>query len=220
MTRTISNCCVYAILLAAFSSPIFAEPTPAEPIRNSGSPSHAETPRVDHGLGPPHLICSATLLSNCHCALDGKVLLLRFGEPALLFDPETNQFTPRQGRPIQGGCGDAEILLKNGRVLILGGVSETPPHMALGAVQTYDPVRDSFACVGGIDATTGACAQIMRPARGDFSATLLTSGRRAGHVLIAGGVMITSKRVNHDTLDRPELTTSTEFYDPLQRTFT
>jgi hypothetical protein len=89
-------------------------------------------------------------------------------------------------------AGHQTVLLKNGKVLVLGGtVDDTDKHSK--TAELYDPGTGKFTLSGS-----------MQSARMSGSATLLTSGK----VLVAGG------------LDGREQLTSMEIYDPSSGSFT
>jgi hypothetical protein len=62
-----------------------------------------------------------------------------------------------------------------GDILITGG--EDPNGMVLGSAELYDPVAQTFTAIGS-----------MTTARAFHSATLITSGKYQGWVLIGGGI--------------------------------
>jgi hypothetical protein len=117
---------------------------------------------------------SSTLLS------DGRVLIAGGGiagwvfsgtflASAELFDPKTGTFstTGSLGTPREA---HTSTLLKDGRVLITGGV-ETP-NQSLASAELYDPKTGTFSATGS-----------MATARAWHTATLLSDGR----VLVVGG---------------------------------
>jgi len=138
---------------------------------------------------------TSTLLPN------GKVLIAGgFGRSGTelkpyasteLYDPQTGSFQPASGMTI-GRSGHTATLLKNGKVLIVGGW--TGQYDARRAAELYDSTTGTFTPTGK-----------MVNERSGSTATLLIDGR----VLVAGGV------------DRNENALgSAELYDPATGTFT
>ena len=106
---------------------------------------------------------------------DGRVLLVG-GEAsgalatAELFDPATGTFSPAGSMTRPRSIGASATLLRDGRVLVVGGGADVGTSAEL-----YDPATDTFA-------PTGA----MTVGRGGFhTATLLKDGR----VLLTGGLV-------------------------------
>jgi hypothetical protein len=151
---------------------------------------------------------TATLLNN------GKVLLAggRFnggtGEVSIscaeAYDRAAGTFTPAGNLTTVRALHTA-TLLPSGKVLIAGGIVESNGN-SIGTAELYDPNNATTP----FTATTGA----LSTARGDHTATLLTTGPNAGKVLIAGGLLSTSGVPVLQTL------TSAEIYDPSTDTFT
>jgi Galactose oxidase, central domain len=137
-------------------------------------------------FGLLYQFATATLLPN------GNVLIA--GEPiAELYDPVTGMFSltdrmvnntflgPSQPAYISGRTA---TLLKDGKVLLVGGENE---DLGYFGAEAYDPSTEKFTFIG-----------LMTTGRGlGHTATLL----RDGTVLVAGG-------------QRPESVSSTELYDP------
>lgn len=116
--------------------------------------------------------CSATLLN------DGRVLIaggrddenVWDGFPlnvAELFDPATGTFTAASSM-IGARYGHTATLLKNGQVLLAGGMNGQP----LSAAELFDPISGSFSATGA-----------MGTARTEHTATFLDDGT----VLVTGG---------------------------------
>ena len=110
---------------------------------------------------------------------------------AEIYDPRTKSFTPTgsMARPM---LGHQAVLLRDGRVLILGGPNDDP-----GTAEVYDPATGHFSDLGDMNQdTSGDAGPIFTPAPsdaaqtralesqlGDQTVTVLADGR----VLIAGG---------------------------------
>ena len=107
---------------------------------------------------------------------------------AELYDPATGRFRNTSASMTTPRVGHSATVLANGRVLLEGGWDA---NGTLASAELYDPVSDRFRPTGG-----------MASRRGDFTATLLASGK----VLVVGGE------------DQAALATA-ELYDPLTRTF-
>ncbi len=121
----------------------------------------------------------------------GKVLVV--GLDYELFDPATGIFRVLKNGSSTHGIGATATLLKNGKVLIVGGSTPNP------SAELYDPTTETFVPTGPLAVK-----------RLGHTATLLTDGR----VLIAGGSTSTAS-----DLLRP-LTATAELYDPAAGTFT
>jgi hypothetical protein len=147
-----------------------------------GSRTFAKTSRMAHGR-EAH---TATLLR------DGKVLIVGGGESGLpggyitlssseLYDPVSGTFSPG-GKLLQERFGHSATLLRDGRVLVVGGHSGRVTGLgvfaaygflsALSSAELYDPEMHSFSITGAM----------VRP-HYLHTATILSNGR----VLVAGG---------------------------------
>jgi Galactose oxidase, central domain len=145
--------------------------------------SKMDTARAEH---------TATLISGCNCAADGKILIaggrsatgslgatLRSAE---LYDPATGKFTATGAMKATRARHSATLIASGplaGNVLIAGGTSdETGGDVA--TAELYDPATGQFASSGR-----------MSTPRENHSATWLSpsvvSGSLAGNVLVAGG---------------------------------
>lgn len=108
-------------------------------------------------------------------------------------------FTAHTGRLALGRAMHTATLLRNGKMLITGGVIEraSPTSPVLNSAEIYDPATGNAVLL----------ANTMRSPRGQHQATLLPDGR----VLITGGQV--------DNLDGDGSNTA-ELYDPATQTFT
>jgi hypothetical protein len=163
---------------------------------------------------------------------------------AELFDPATNTFTPTG--PLQSArAGHVAVLLKNGKVLIAGGVG--PEWRFLSSAELYDPATGRFAPVGDMtvareshaavrlqdgrvlivgghrgrraDITLYASAEVFDPADQRFRRVGDMQTRRHKHdaVLLADGrVLVTG---GSDERDDRGAYRSTEVFDPASGTF-
>jgi hypothetical protein len=137
-------------------------------------------------IDPSHPLSRSTLLvfqdyaATSTLLSDGRVLVAGGGSydsgtglttPAVseVLDPRTERFTP-VGPMSTPRTGSAAIKIKDGRVLLFGGVDSK--GAAIGTVEAFDPDSGTFQVVA-----TGF------PDLRDFSATLLDDGE----ILIAGG---------------------------------
>ncbi|MGC2495258.1 kelch repeat-containing protein [Candidatus Binatus sp.] len=145
--------------------------------------SKMDTARAEH---------TATLISGCNCAGDGKILIaggssataslgstLRNAE---LFDPSTGKFTPTGAMKATRARHSATLIASGplaGNVLIAGGTSDESGG-DVATAELYDPATGQFTPTGG-----------MSTPRENHSATWLSpsvvSGSFAGNVLVAGG---------------------------------
>jgi hypothetical protein len=108
---------------------------------------------------------------------------------AWLFTPSTNKFTLLAATMLIPRANHAMTLMLNNTVLVTGGFSGTSPH---DTVDIFDPVPQTF---------TAGHHMIFH--RSNHDAILLTSGPKAGQVLVIGGT----------TLESGFLATN-EIYDP------
>jgi Galactose oxidase, central domain len=121
---------------------------------------------------------------------DGRVLTLGIWD-AEVYDPSTGAFTVTGHEASSHSLG-ATVLLKDGRVLAIGGAVEVPKEVASGAtVDVFDPTTGKFSRTGS-----------MKTGRDSFTATRLRDGR----VLVAGG--------EWGTQDDGSAYASAEIYDP------
>jgi hypothetical protein len=114
---------------------------------------------------------------------------------AELFDPKTGTFSPT-GSMATGRSLHSATLLRNGRVLIVGGSDAL--HHALTSAELYDPTTGRFSPAGS-----------MKTARAFHTATLLDDGR----VLVTGGSAVGWDPVPGDFV------ASSEVFDPKTGTF-
>jgi large repetitive protein len=143
---------------------------------------------------------TVTLLANGDVLVTGGAQVLwNSPEPqslpirtAELYHPATGTFTST-GSLHAGRSGHTATLLRDGRVLIVGGSGGQERRKRHASAELYDPATGSFTPTGSLHA-----------GRSGHTATLLADGR----VLIVGGV---------DALDRPLRTA--ELYDPARGRF-
>jgi Galactose oxidase, central domain len=119
-------------------------------------------------------------------------------------------------------------VLDSGQVLIVGGFSnfDSTVNVATGSLlslfgsnlssaEIYDPVGNTFSCIGGTGGSGGnTCSAAMKMGRGGHTASLLTTGPLAGEVLIAGG--LGAKKPNSKATELKEA----ELFNPTGNTFT
>jgi hypothetical protein len=139
------------------------------------------TQRMSTGRNFP----SAVLLA------DGKVLVtggevLKNGLVTLasaeIFDPETETFT-LTGAMTESRIGHTSVLLKDGRVLVVGGFGDGEERNMRTTAEVYDPVTGAFSRAGDVAVT-----------RVFPTATLLRDGR----VLIVGGTETPDATMGND----------------------
>ena len=114
-------------------------------------------------------------------AAAGKFELSKF---ALLFDPATNAFTTIGTTQIPRD-GDRQIVLQDGRVLVLGGVLD-PGNPVCGtplAPEVYDPATGRFSLVGGVSPASFAMPVLVADGR-----VLLLGGIKADCATQSRGV--------------------------------
>jgi hypothetical protein len=133
---------------------------------------------------------------------DGRVLIAGgtdgFESTAIaeLYDPATGAFT-FTGSLNTGRADSAAALLRDGRVLIVGGSNRSTPEYCLSSAELYDPATGTFTPTGSI--TMPGCGYW-------FEAPVLADGT----VLITGGFTVFGGAVSD----------SAELFDPLTDTFT
>jgi WD40 repeat protein len=137
------------------------------------------------GVPPSGLIGHLTLLP------DGKVLTVRHGSAAL-YDPATETWSSTGNLNVIAYTRTL-TLLKNGRVLVTGGL-----HDWRSAAEVYDPATGTWSVTGNLN---------HRREGGPYSATLLPDGK----VLVAGG---------WDPWGFDGVLSSTELYDPITGAWT
>lgn len=147
---------------------------------------------------------TATLLPNGRVLVaggwDGQGILPDLSS-AEQYDPATGTFTP-SGAMATVRAFHTATLLKNGRVLITGGMGDS--YDSLASAELFDPTTGAFVATGS-----------MLTGRDGASAALLPDGR----VLVAGGY---SRRCS-DPQDSPTCSggslDTAEIYDPATGTF-
>jgi N-acetylneuraminic acid mutarotase len=130
---------------------------------------------------------------------DGRVLVVGGNQFAFdlasaeLYDPATGTWTPTGSLNVRRRNHTA-TLLPNGKVLVAGGIQEDLGfgYFTITSAELYDPATGTWSVTGS-----------LATARGDHTATLLSSGK----VLVAGG------RPSFSGAGNPPIT-STELYDP------
>jgi hypothetical protein len=149
-----------------------------------GPAARLSRPRAAHSatLLPDGRVLIAGGCTRSSCEVDAE------GATAELYDPAAGVFAPT-GRMTVERVGHRAVLLRDGRVLLVGGWGRAGP---LASAELYDPSSGTFAPTG-----------TLRDRRGGHSATLLADGR----VLVAGGT------------DGARELASAELYDPRTGTF-
>lgn len=159
--------------------------------RRFASTGAMTTPRANH---------TATLLTNGKVLITGGASnadfiseggILRTAE---LYDPATGKFTPTGSMNFER-AGHAATLLPNGKVLIVGGLTNNEEALAIG--ELYDPKRGKFAA---IDRLTDP--RIFPTVTMLDSGELLIAG---GEVLAFSGPIRDIANVVHDRLNTAEI---------------
>lgn len=207
--------------------------------------SSAEVYRPDQGrfmatgsMNTPRQAHSATLLDN------GQVLIVggyngvaqRFPLNAELYDPTSGSFLPLDGRLTFARQHHGAVRLQDGRVLIVGGISDAGSPLP---AEIYDPTTGRFTTTGSLhaprllhqmtllpngqvlvtgggltDGNATAEAELYDPDTGTFSRSEPMGLPRLAHtatLLDSGRVLITG---GVSTLSSPSALTSAELYDP------
>jgi Galactose oxidase, central domain len=164
-----------------------------DPATGTFSATGEYVPMASNPYGQAGLYGPATLLFN------GKILMA-FEPSAQLYDPGTGTFsltdTMATGRGFPHGNidGRTATLLRNGKVLLTGGMFEDPGDSFADA-ELYDPAIGRFTSITKMSRT-----------RSRHTATLL----RDGTVLLAGG----DDWIHADGVNNSGSIPSTEIYDP------
>jgi hypothetical protein len=123
---------------------------------------------------------------------------------AELYDPATGRFA-RTGSMTTARAAHSAALLRDGRVLIAGGVGEGDDvQAALASAEIYDPTTGSFTGTG-----------LMTVARFNHTSTTLASGK----VLIAGGGGPAGTTASGAGASAAPGLSTAELYDPTSGTF-
>jgi hypothetical protein len=162
-----------------------------------------------------------------------------------IYDPATGVFTPTTNPLNTGRRSHQAILLRTGKVLIVGGYTTGTPSALSNTAELYDPDTDSFAWTGnmsaarapfltmlpdgkvlvsnGVDATTGTpigAVEIYDPGTGLFTSAgnelVSRDGNRVTR-LPGGKMMLVGGKTTSENTD---VTDTTELYSHLIRTFT
>lgn len=138
--------------------------------------------------------------------LDGRILVIggangppdgtRFLASAEIFDPSDDSWTPTAGNLNVARDLHQAVLLRDGRVLVVGG--EGPWRVETLVSELYDPEADAFVVAGNTNVPR-------------YNASTL--GLRDGRVLVTGGWNPQGGQSS------PEMHTSTEIYDPARGTW-
>jgi hypothetical protein len=127
---------------------------------------------------------------------DGRVLIVgRYTDArAEMFDPVTERFTAT-GTMVEVRIGHTATLLNDGRVLVVGGVANSPLRY-VGSAEVYNPGTGSFSAVGSMSASRAYHTATLRP---------------DGKVLISGGL--------ETFTSAPVFRQNAEIFDPATNTF-
>ena len=148
------------------------------------------------------LVALAVLAALAASAYVGSQLLRSRQTLPTVVEPPPGQPWTRTGSTVTDHRdAHSATLLKDGRVLIVGGLDDQGP---LGSAEIWDPATGRFTATGR-----------MAVARGFHTATLLRDGR----VLIAGGTGVGRLNARGGVMDMVALA-SAELYDPTTGEFT
>ena len=181
------------------------------------APSATPTPALSSGFSwTGSMSTTGDGFSGDRAALltDGRVLIVHpCGTAVELYDPTTGTFSPT-GSLMTTRAGQTVTPLRDGRVLIAGGVTcgdANHPEVVLASAELFDPATGTFSPTGS-----------MGKPRGGHTATLLADGR----VLITGGTTASPAAsrsvvlVSYQTAETgSNVLTSAELYDPATGTF-
>src|SRR5438552_5816845 len=179
------------LIVGGFSStrsPYFADPELYDPSTGMFAAAGTYASANPGGNGYGDILATTTTL-----LADGRVLVLWGSNPAELYDPGADTFSPT-GTSLEMFGRDGLItatLLMNGKVLVAGG---SDAERSDPGAETYDPSTGTFTATGN-----------MTPSRYLQTATLLPDGT----VLIVGGI----------SYEVPAVLTRGELYNPLTNTF-
>ena len=162
---------------------------------------------------------TATVLQNGQVLVAGGFLAGAAPAPtplAELYNPVTNTWTAA-GSMKNPRAGHTATLLNNGKVLVVGGVTDAT-GMTTASAELYDPVLNIWtatlasAAAAAVPATSGVPAvpavAALPAARAYHTATLLNDGK----VLVAGGLVSDGKTSTADS--------TAELYDTQNNSFT
>ena len=164
-SRVISTLVLLALSACASSPP------PAQPVYYTSS---AGARLEELSMTSPRANHSATRLSDGRVLICGGTSNNLIGSvlaSAELYDPATHTFA-RTGDMTVARMGQTTTLLRDGRVLIVGGQKNVGYRSQLASAELYDPATGTFTATGS-----------MSTPREGHTATLLRDGR----VLVAGG---------------------------------
>ncbi|HET9530102.1 MAG TPA: kelch repeat-containing protein [Blastocatellia bacterium] len=195
MKKQIVNFRHHPGLLLAFVVLIGAVTMVAAPIRPASAQADAPSWSVTGSLNEGRAGHSATLLP------DGKVLVAggtNFSggrvhglDSAELYDPVTRKWNATGGLNVPR-AGHTATLLKDGKVLVVGGVDGRNFDITLNTAELYDPLTGTWSVTGSLNAP-----------RSSHKATLLKNGK----VLVAAGIEIIG-------FDEYIFLDTAELYDP------
>jgi Kelch motif protein len=135
-------------------------------------------------------------------------------DSAEIYDPSTSQFTPLDGFMSTPRAGHSAVLLRSGKVLIVGGVADANETASsfLDTAEIFDPTDGSFTLVED----GGATDKVMTMARADAGALLMPTAETSLEDTGSGGtdlVLIVGGRDAQGALG------SIEVFDALTETF-
>jgi WD40 repeat protein len=182
------------------------------------TPAATPSPALSSGFSPTGSISGGADDATTDTAtvlVDGRVLTTTTCDTTVqLYDPATGTFTPT-GSLAEVRSGKTATLLRDGRVLIVGGFNCSDGGQAGGAAsaELYDPATGTFTATGSMGASRAShTATLLADGR-----VLVTGGKTADSPADSLGIMLASYRTA--ATGESNVLASAEVYDPATGTF-
>jgi len=192
LTLTSAGCAFNSATPRLLPSAAARTTAPTTPVSEARAPGFAASGSM---VSPSRGYHTATLLGDGQVLVAGGQTVAEgsgsYFSSAELYDPATGTFSST-GPMAEARESDTATLLRDGRVLIVGGQNDR----SLASAEIFDPISGKFSTTGSMSAS-----------RENHTATLLADGR----VLVAGG--------NGAGSDDQVPVASAEIYDPTSATF-